>query len=106
MVAYRYSALLALGDSTRLAILERLSDRPLAVVDLTRELPISRPAVSQHLRVLKDAGLVIDQAVGNRRIYRVDPDALAALRDQLDQFWGKAMVAYKTTVEQSRQEEP
>ncbi len=104
MVAYRSSALLALGDPTRLAILERLADSPLAVVDLTKDLPVSRPAVSQHLRVLKDAGLVIDEAVGNRRIYRIDPDGLAALRDQLDRFWGKAMTAYKATVEGSSEE--
>ena len=96
--------MLALGDPTRLAILERLTDGPSAVVDLARELPISRPAVSQHLRVLKDAGLVIDQAVGNRRIYRVDPDGLAAVRDQLDRFWTKALAAYKTTVEQTSEE--
>lgn len=105
MAAYRSSALLALGDPTRLAILERLVDSPLAVIDLTKELPVSRPAVSQHLRVLKDAGLVLDHAVGNRRIYRVDPDGLAALRDQLDRFWGKAMAAYKTAVEESSEEE-
>jgi cytochrome P450 len=66
----------------------------------------SRPAVSQHLRVLKDAGLVIDEPVGNRRIYRVDPDALAALRGHLDRFWEKALAAYKTTVEQQHEEEP
>jgi DNA-binding transcriptional ArsR family regulator len=71
----------------------------LAVVDLARELPVSRPAVSQHLRVLKDAGLVIDEAVGTRRIYRADPDGLAVLRDQLDRFWSKALAAYKATVE-------
>jgi DNA-binding transcriptional ArsR family regulator len=103
-MAYRSSALLALGDSTRLAILERLTDRPSAVVDLARELPVSRPAVSQHLRVLKDAGLVIDQAVGNRRIYRVDPDGLAGVRDQLERFWTKALAAYKATVEQESEE--
>jgi DNA-binding transcriptional ArsR family regulator len=96
--------LLALGDPTRLAILERLTDGPSAVVDLARELPVSRPAVSQHLRVLKEAGLVIDQAVGNRRIYRVDPDGLAGVRDQLDRFWTKALAAYKTTVEQTSEE--
>lgn len=105
MTTYRASALLALGDPTRLAILERLADHPLAVVDLAKALPVSRPAVSQHLRVLKDAGLVQDEAAGNRRIYRVDPDGLAALRDQLDLFWGKAMAAYKATVEQTNQEE-
>ena len=103
-MAYREAALLALGDPTRLAILERLTDGPSAVVDLARELPISRPAVSQHLRVLKDAGLVIDQAVGNRRIYRVDPDGLAGVRDQLDRFWTKALAAYKATVEQTSEE--
>jgi DNA-binding transcriptional ArsR family regulator len=96
--------MLALGDPTRLAILERLADRPRAVVDLARELPVSRPAVSQHLRVLKDAGLVIDQAVGNRRIYRVDPDGLAAVRDQLDRFWGRALASFKTTVEGTEEE--
>lgn len=103
-MAYQQAALLALGDPTRLAILERLTDRPSAVVDLARELPVSRPAVSQHLRVLKDAGLVIDHAVGNRRIYRVDPDGLAGVRDQLDRFWTKALAVYKATVEQEREE--
>ena len=104
-MTYRPAALLALGDPTRLAILERLVERPRAVVDLARDLPVSRPAVSQHLRVLKDAGLVTDQAAGNRRIYRVDPDGLAALRDQLDRFWEKALAAYKVTVEQPNPEE-
>jgi DNA-binding transcriptional ArsR family regulator len=103
-MAYRSAALLALGDPTRLAILERLTERPSAVVDLARELPVSRPAVSQHLRVLKDAGLVVDQAVGNRRIYRVDPDGLADVRDQLERFWTKALAAYKATVEQASEE--
>ena len=103
-MTYQAAALLALGDPTRLAIFERLADRPLAVVDLARELPVSRPAVSQHLRVLKDAGLVTDQAVGNRRIYRVDPDALAALRDQLDRFWNQALASFKTTVEETQEE--
>ena len=103
-MAYREAALLALGDPTRLAILERLTDGPSAVVDLARELPVSRPAVSQHLRVLKEAGLVIDQAVGNRRIYRVDPDGLAGVRDQLDRFWTKALAAYKASVEQESEE--
>jgi DNA-binding transcriptional ArsR family regulator len=67
-------------------------------------MPISRPAVSQHLRVLKNAGLVIDEAVGNRRIYRVDPDALAAVRDQLNRFWQKALTTYKETIEDADQE--
>ena len=98
------SALMALGDPTRLRIIEHLVEQPLAVVDLARVLPVSRPAVSQHLRVLKDAGLVIDQPIGNRRVYRVDPEALAALRGQLDQFWEKALAAYKTTVEERNEE--
>jgi len=103
-MAYQTQALLALGDPTRLAIVERLVERPLAVVDLAKELPVSRPAVSQHLRILKDAGLVIDEPAGNRRIYRVDLDALAALRGHLDQFWEKALAAYKTTAEQPDEE--
>ena len=74
----------ALGDPTRKAIFERLVDGPRAVVELASELPVSRPAVSQHLRVLKDAGLVTDRAVGTRRIYRVAPDGLALLRADLE----------------------
>ena len=95
----------ALGDPTRLAIMEQLADRPRAVVELAKELPVSRPAVSQHLRVLKNAGLVIDEPAGNRRIYRVDPEGLAALRAHIDRFWDKALVAYKATVEQSNEED-
>lgn len=94
------AALLALGDPTRLRIVERLVERPLAVVDLARELPVTRSAVSQHLRILKDAGLVIDERAGNRRIYRVDPDALASLRQHLDRYWERALDAHKMTVEQ------
>jgi DNA-binding transcriptional ArsR family regulator len=104
-MANQTAALLALGDPTRLAIVEHLVERPSAVVDLARELPVSRPAVSQHLRILKDAGLVIDEPAGNRRIYRVDPDALAALRGHLDRYWEKALAAYKSTVEQHEEEE-
>jgi DNA-binding transcriptional ArsR family regulator len=99
------AALLALGDQTRLAIVERLIEGPLAVVELARDLPVSRPAVTQHLRILKDAGLVIVEPAGNRRIYRVDPEALAALRAHLDRYWEKALAAYKTTVEQQDKEE-
>jgi DNA-binding transcriptional ArsR family regulator len=106
MVTYQAGALLALGDPTRLAIFERLVDHPRAVVELAQEFPISRPAVSQHLRVLKDAGLVIDEAVGNRRIYHVDPVALGALRDQLDHYWARALAAYKVVVELPDEERP
>jgi len=101
---YEHLGWSALGDRTRRAIFERLADRPCAVVELARDLPVSRPAVSQHLKVLKDAGLVIDRPVGTRRIYRVDRDGLAALRTDLERFWGKALAAYKAVVEQSTEE--
>ena len=104
-MAYGVEVWAALGDPTRLAIMEQLADRPRAVVELAKELPVSRPAVSQHLRVLKNAGLVIDEPAGNRRIYRVDPEGLAALRAHIDRFWDKALVAYKATVEQSNEED-
>jgi DNA-binding transcriptional ArsR family regulator len=93
-----------LGDPTRKAIFELLLERPRAVVELAGELPVTRPAVSQHLRVLKDAGLVIDRANGTRRIYRVQPDGLAALRADLERFWGQALSAYKAVVEQATEE--
>lgn len=95
----------ALGDPTRKAIFELLAERPHAVVELAAALPVSRPAVSQHLRVLKDAGLVVDTPAGTRRIYRVDPDGLAWLRADLERFWGKALSAYKAIVEQQPKEE-
>lgn len=106
MPTYQVDAWTALGDPTRKVIFERLADRPRAVVELANELPVSRPAVSQHLRVLKDAGLVIAQPVGTRRVYRVDPDGLAALRVELERFWGKALAAYKAVVEQPNEEDP
>jgi DNA-binding transcriptional ArsR family regulator len=104
-MTYRLDPWAALGDPTRKAIFELLSDRPHAVGELAGALPVSRPAVSQHLKVLKDAGLVIDEAAGTRRIYRVRPDGLAALRADLERFWGKALIAYKATVEQSAKED-
>jgi DNA-binding transcriptional ArsR family regulator len=85
------SVLDVLGDSTRRAIFERLSGGPLSVGELAEGLPVSRPAVSQHLRVLKDAGLVSDRKEGTRRLYRVDPGGLAELRDYFDSFWGEAL---------------
>ena len=103
-MAYHLDHLAVLGDPTRRSIFEHLVDRPRAVGDLADELPVSRPAVSQHLKVLKDAGLVIGSAEGTRRIYRVDPDGVAALRAYLDQFWNRALEAFKTTVEQSTKE--
>ena len=94
----------ALADPTRRTIFERLIEHPSAVGELARELPVSRPAVSQHLKVLKDAGLVVDQRAGKQRIYQVDPDGLTALRAELDRFWTKTLAAYKTVVEQPTKE--
>ena len=91
----------ALGDPTRRAIFERLVAQPLAVGELARELPISRPAVSQHLKVLKDAGLVVDRHAGTRRIYRVDPHGIAAMRTELDRFWTAALANFKDIVEEA-----
>jgi DNA-binding transcriptional ArsR family regulator len=104
VATYQAEALTALGDPTRRAIFEHLAARPRAVGELARELPVSRPAVSQHLKVLKGAGLVIDRPVGTRRIYEVDPDGLAELRAYFDRFWNQALAAYKTAVEQRTQE--
>ena len=94
----------AMGDRTRRAILECLAERPLAVGDIAKELPVSQPAVSQHLKVLKAAGLVTDRAAGARRIYRLNPIGVAALRDQLDTFWNRALASYKDIVEQAQKE--
>ncbi|MFE6546835.1 ArsR/SmtB family transcription factor [Streptomyces sp. NPDC057746] len=93
-------ALGALGDPTRRAIVERLADGPRAVGELADELPVSRPAVSQHLKVLKSAGLVSERAEGTRRIYRIDPAGVAALRDQLETFWNRALAGYQGVVEE------
>ena len=88
----------ALADGTRLAIVARLADGPMAVGELAAELPVTRSAVSQHLKVLKDAGLVSERAAGTRRIYRLNPVAVAALRDQLDTFWQRALAGYTDIV--------
>lgn len=100
MTTYATNAWTALGDSTRHAIFELLVEHPRSVGELALALPVSRPAVSQHLKVLKGAGLVIDTPAGKQRIYRVDPDGLARLRAELDRFWRKTLMAYKMTVEQ------
>ena len=94
----------ALADATRRTIFERLAEHPRSVSDLARGLPVSRPAVSQHLKVLKDAGLVADTPAGKQRIYRVHPPGLEALRAELDLFWSKTLAAYKHAVEQSSEE--
>src|SRR5215211_3431646 len=96
--------LTALGDPTRREIFERLAERPQAVGELARELPVSRPAVSQHLKVLKDAGLVFDRSAGTRRIYQLDPDGVAALRAYLDRFWNRSLAAFKAVAEQRDEE--
>jgi DNA-binding transcriptional ArsR family regulator/uncharacterized protein YndB with AHSA1/START domain len=95
------SGLDALGDATRRAIVSRLAAGPAPVGELARGLPVGRPAVSMHLRVLKDAGLVTDHAVGTRRLYQLRPDGLARLRDHLDWYWAQALAAYKQAAEQA-----
>jgi DNA-binding transcriptional ArsR family regulator len=103
---YQVDGLTALADPTRRAIFERLAEHPLAVGELAGQLPVSRPAVSQHLKVLKEARLVVDRRAGNRRIYRLDPDGVDALRAYLEQYWSKALASYKATVEQATEEVP
>ncbi len=104
MSTYQLNGLGALADPTRRSIFELLADRPRSVGELARELPVTRPAVSQHLKVLKDAELVRDRAVGNRRIYQLNPDGLGALRAYLDGFWNQALVAFKQTAERTQKE--
>jgi DNA-binding transcriptional ArsR family regulator len=95
-----YNAVLdALGDRTRRTVLERLRAGPLPVVEIARGLPVSRPAVSQHLKVLKDAGLVVDRQDGNRRIYSVDPNGLALLRAYVEAFWQGALLRFAQAAE-------
>jgi DNA-binding transcriptional ArsR family regulator len=96
----------ALGDPSRFAIVQRLAERPRAVGELADELPISRQAVSQHLQVLKGAGLVADRAVGTRRVYRLNPAGVAALKDQLDTFWRRALDGYQDVIDDKSEETP
>jgi DNA-binding transcriptional ArsR family regulator len=105
VATYQVDGWTALGDPTRRAIFERLAEQPQAVGELARELPVSRPAVSQHLKVMKEARLVVDRRNGNRRIYRLDPDGIGALRADLDRFWTKALAAYKEVVERKAKED-
>jgi DNA-binding transcriptional ArsR family regulator len=100
VVTYRTEGWTALGDQTRRAIFERLADHPQAVGELASHLPVTRPAVSQHLKVLKDAGLVIDRQAGTRRIYQLNPEGIGALRAYLDQFWNRALAGFKAAAEQ------
>ena len=105
-MTYRASEQLdALGDPTRRAIFERVARGPVAVVDIAKMLPVSRPAVSQHLKVLKEAGLVLDRAEGTRRLYQLDPKGIAAIRSYFDKFWDGALDAFKRAAEDSYQRE-
>jgi len=96
----------ALADGTRRAIVSSLAEGPQAVGQLAAELPVSRSAVSQHLKILKNAGLVSERAAGTRRVYRLNPAAVAALRDQLDTFWQRALASYADVAEQVTEENP
>jgi len=100
VITYANTSWTALADPTRRAVFERVVEGPCSVNELARVLPVSRPAVSQHLKVLKDAGLVIDMRAGKQRIYRIDPEGLAAFRAELDRFWARTLAAYKLAVEQ------
>jgi DNA-binding transcriptional ArsR family regulator len=104
-MANHATALTALADPTRRAILERLARSPSAVGELARGLPVSRPAVSQHLKVLKAAGLVTDQAAGTRRVYSVDTAGVAAIREYFEQFWQRSLASFATAASQPTQEE-
>lgn len=95
----------ALGDPTRRTIFERVARRPSAVVELARDLPVSRPAVSQHLKVLREAGLVVDRPQGNRRIYAINADGVDALRTYLDRFWNQSLAAFKAAAEHPHPQE-
>ena len=93
-----------LGDRTRRTILECLVQQPLAVVEIAERLPVSRPAVSQHLKVLKDSGLVSEETVGRRHMYRLNPAGVIALRDQLDTFWSRTLAGFQATLEQTTED--
>ena len=95
----------ALGDPTRRAIFELLADGPRPVGEIARDLPVTRPAVSQHLKVLKEAGLVIDRQIGTRRLYQLNPEGVGALRAYLDRFWNRALAVFKAAAEQLEEEE-
>jgi DNA-binding transcriptional ArsR family regulator len=105
VTTYGLAQLATLADPSRRAILEALRQGPLPVGELAKVVPISRPAVSQHLKVLKEAGLVKDQAVGTRRLYRIWPKGVAALRTYLDRMWDDALVAFAAAVEEDESED-
>ena len=101
MSTYQDVQLDALGDSTRRAILARLLNGPLAVGELARDFPVSRPAISQHLRLLKQANLVIDKQAGTRRVYQIHAEGFNSLREYFDQFWTRALDSFKNKVEEN-----
>lgn len=105
MKTYVSNGMSALGDATRRAIFELLAEGPSPVGELARELPVTRPAVSQHLKVLKEAGLVIEHQEGTRRLYQLNPEGVGALRAYFEQFWNRALLGFKQAVEQGQEEE-
>ena len=105
MDTYEDGGLGLLGDPTRRAIFELLARRPSSVGELARHLPVSRPAVSQHLRVLKDGGLVVSRAEGTRRVYQLNPDGVSALRAYLDRVWDEALNAFQKAADDPGQEQ-
>ena len=104
-MTYTNRVVSALADPTRLSILEKLREGPRSVGEIANDMPVSRPAVSQHLKVLKGVGLVGDRSVGTRRIYYIDPKGLGAMRAWLDQFWEAALTAFAAEIERSKKEE-
>jgi DNA-binding transcriptional ArsR family regulator len=104
VTTYQGDGLTALADPSRRAIFEALRGGPSAVGELAKRFPISRPAVSQHLKVLKEAGLVTDHAVGTRRLYRIRPEGIAEMRAYLDRMWDDALTAFAAAVEQQESE--
>ena len=104
MDTYQSNGVAALGDATRRAIFELLAEGPRPVGEIANELPVTRPAVSQHLKVLKEAGLEIDRQDGTRRLYQLNPDGVGALRAYFDRFWNRSLAAFKDALEQHNEE--
>jgi len=105
-MAYQSEVFPALADPTRRAVFERLRAGGMSVAQIANNMPVSRPAVSQHLKTLKNAGLVADERQGTRRVYRIDPAGLGAIRAWLDQFWAVALEAFKAEAEQTMEDKP
>jgi DNA-binding transcriptional ArsR family regulator len=105
VTTYQITAIGVLGDATRRAIFELLAEGPRPVGEIAKELPVTRPAVSQHLKVLKEAGLVMDHQDGTRRLYQLNPEGVGQLRAYLDRFWDLALANFKRTIDQRNEEE-